>query len=69
MNGNEFVRAIKRIGKERGVGVRLDKAHGKGSHGTLFLGDRRTTVKHSEIGPGLLAKMLRQLGLTKRDLR
>ena len=35
----------------------------------LYLGNRRTVVKtHGEIGPGLLAKMLKDLGLTKDDI-
>ncbi len=43
---------------------------GKGSHGTLYYGDRRTTVKHrqAELKPGLLHAMLTQLGLTPEDL-
>ena len=37
----------------------------------LHHGDRKTIVKdrRKEIGPGLLAAMLRQLGLTDRDVR
>jgi len=50
--------------------VRFDKHHGKGSHGTLYYGARKTTVKDRkrEIGTGLLDAMLKQLGLTKKDL-
>ena len=70
MNGNEFVRKIRKIGKRQGVPVRFEGSHGKGSHGTLFFGNRRTTVKDrkQEIGPGLLATMLRDIGLSRRDL-
>jgi len=48
----------------------FDKRHGKGSHGTLYYGARKTTVKDrkKEIGPGLFSAMLEQLGLTKADL-
>ena len=45
----------------------FDPRHGKGSHGTVFLGDRMTTVKRGELGPGLLASMLRDLGIDRRD--
>ena len=39
-------------------------SEGAGSHGTLYAGHRRTTVKDrkKEIGKGLLAKMLADLG-------
>ncbi len=70
MTGNEFERLIKRLGRKRGVVVSFDSAPGKGSHGRLYYGDRFTTLKDrkKDIGPGLLAAMLRQLGLAKRDL-
>ena len=37
----------------------------------LHYGDRKTIVKdrRKELGPGLLAAMLRQLGLADRDVR
>jgi mRNA interferase HicA len=70
MRGSEFVRRVERIGRGRGIAVLFDKRHGKGSHGTLFYGARKTIVKDrkKEIGPGLLNKMLADLGLTKDDL-
>jgi mRNA interferase HicA len=70
MNGNEFERKIKKIGRKRGVVVAFDTGHGKGSHGRLYYGSRFTTLKdrRKEIGPGLLSAMLAQLGLTKADL-
>jgi len=70
MNGNEFERKIRRIGRHRGVLVSFDSGHGKGSHGRLYYGDRFTTLKdrRKEIGPGLLKAMLDQLGLTRKDL-
>ncbi len=70
MNGNEFERKIKNIGRKRGVAVSFDADHGKGSHGRLYFGARFTTLKDrkKEIGPGLLKAMLDQIGLTKSDL-
>lgn len=70
MTGGEFIRKIEALGRRTGVPVHLDKRHGKGSHGTLYYGTRKTTVKDrkKEIGPGLLAAMLSQLGLSKKDL-
>lgn len=70
MDGEELVRRVKRLGRERGAPVRFESRPGKGSHGRLYYGDRFTTVKdrRKEIGKGLLAAMLRQLGLSPRDL-
>lgn len=70
VNGNEFERKIKKLGRRRGIAVAFDRGHGKGSHGRLYYGNRFTTLKDrkKEIGPGLLNAMLVQLGLTKEDL-
>ncbi len=70
MTGNEFVRRVRRLGRERGITVRFDSRPGKGSHGRLYFGERFATVKdrRKEIGPGLHAAMLRQLGLNFEDL-
>jgi mRNA interferase HicA len=70
MNGHEFERKIRGIGRHRGVPVSFDAGHGKGSHGRLYYGDRFTTLKdrRKEIGPGLLGAMLKQLGLSRKDL-
>ena len=44
-------------------------SEGAGSHGTLHVGGRKTTVKDrkKEIGVGLLAKMLSDLEIQKDD--
>ena len=70
MNGGEFERRIRKIGRKRGVSVSFDPGRGKGSHGRLYYGTRFTTLKdrRKELGPGLLKAMLDQLGLTIRDL-
>ena len=70
MTGHEFERRIRRLGRNRGVAVSFDRGPGKGSHGRFYYGDRFTTLKDrkKEIGPGLLSAMLKQLGLTRRDL-
>jgi predicted RNA binding protein YcfA (HicA-like mRNA interferase family) len=70
MKGPEFMRRIRRRGKRTGILVRFESRHGKGSHGRLYYGPRMTTLKdrNKEIGPGLLRKMLRDLGLTQEDI-
>ena len=70
MNGAEFIRRIAELGRERGVPVRFEARHGKGSHGRLYYDKRFTTVKDrkKEIGKGLWHAMLKQLGLTRHDI-
>lgn len=69
MDGNEFERRVRRAGKANGVSVTW-KSHGKGSHGRLYYGARFATLKdrRKEIGGGLVNAMLKQLGLTKKDV-
>jgi mRNA interferase HicA len=71
MTGAEFVRRLRRLGRERGVAVRIDPGHGKGSHGRVFFGRRSTTIPHlkREIGVGLLRALCRQLGIGVDDVR
>ncbi len=65
VNGAEFIRMVRRIARRRGEPVRFVAHRGKGSHGTLYLGERRTIVKDrkKEIGKGLLASMLSDLAI------
>ena len=69
MNGAEFIRRIRKLGRKRGVQVEF-VTRGKGSHGRLYYGDRFTTVKDrkAELKSGLLHAMLKQLGLGPGDL-
>ena len=71
MRGSEFIERALELGRERQVPVYFDPKREKGSHGTLYYGSRKTTVKdrRKEIGPGLLARMVRQLGLSSDDSR
>ena len=70
MTGNELIRRLRRLGQPRGIEVRFDELKGKGSNAALYYGSRRTILKErrKEIGVGLLRTMLRQRGLTPRDL-
>ncbi len=70
MNGSELFKKLKRLGKQRGIAVTIEKRHGKGSHATLYFGDKRTTMKDrkKEIGKGLLNSMLADLGIDKDDI-
>jgi mRNA interferase HicA len=70
MTGAEFIRALRRLGRRQDVEVRFVTRRGKGSHGTLYFGERKTIVKDrkKELSRGLVADMLRQLGLDPGDL-
>ena len=69
MNGRQFIAKVRRWARARSLEVRFVAAGGPGSHGTLYVGDRRTTVKDrkKEIGRGLLARMLSDLGIDRED--
>ena len=71
MTGTEFIRRIQRLGRTRGVEIRFESRVGKRSHGRLHYGDRFTTVKDrkKEISRPLLAAMLAQFGLSRKDVQ
>jgi mRNA interferase HicA len=70
MRGNEFIRKILKHAKATGVACEWRPDRGKGSHGVLILGDRRTVVRNpkDELKTGTYYAMLKQLGLTERDI-
>ena len=70
MTGHEFMRRVRRLGRKRGVEVAFVPERGKGSHGTLYYGDRLTIVRNpkDELKTGTLHAMLDQLGLKLTDL-
>ena len=70
MTGRQFIRRVQRLTKVKGLEKPTFLAKkGAGSHGTLFVGDRETTIKDrkKEIGKGLLNKMLTDLGIDKNE--
>jgi mRNA interferase HicA len=46
VRGNEFIRKVQALAKERGLACRVDEKRGKGSHVTLYFGDRLTVVRN-----------------------
>lgn len=63
MNAQELLRKL---------GAEIDAEHGKGGHIGLRLNGRVSYLPmhgKKEIGKGLLHSILKQLGLTERDLR
>ncbi len=71
MNGNEFLKMIRRLGRKNDIPVSFETRPGKGSHGRLFYGEQFTALKDrkEEIGTGLYHKMLRDLGISPDDVK
>jgi len=67
MNSKAFIRRVRRYAKHHKLVFHYDARKGKGSHGRVFLGDRLTTVKHGSISPGLVHKMLKDLGIKSKE--
>ena len=71
VKGRDFIERVRNIGRARGVPVHVDTTRGRGSHVTLYYGQRFTVVKdrRKEIAPGLLSAMIGQLDLSRDDFR
>jgi mRNA interferase HicA len=71
MRGNELIKKVEALGKERGIAVRVDKKRGKGSHQTLYFGERKTIIRNpkDELKTGTYHAMLKQLGISEKDLK
>ncbi|HYB57527.1 MAG TPA: type II toxin-antitoxin system HicA family toxin [Alphaproteobacteria bacterium] len=70
MRGNDLIRSLMKLGRRRGVPVRVDAKRGKGSHLVLYFGARKSVVPdpQRELKTGTLHGILKQLGLTPGDL-
>jgi mRNA interferase HicA len=70
VKGSEFIRKVQSLARERGLACRLDEKRGKGSHVTLYFGDRLTIVRNpkDELKTGTLHAMCKQLGITRGAL-
>jgi len=71
MRGNELIKKVEALGKERGIAVRVDKKRGKGSHQTLYFGERKTIIRDpkDELKTGTYHAVLKQLGISEKDLK
>ncbi len=70
MNGNEFLRKVRRLCKKRKLTCKWYPRLGKGSHGVLRVNDRFTVLRNlkDELKTGTFQGMLKQLGLKDEDL-
>jgi mRNA interferase HicA len=70
MKGSEFIRKLKKLAKARNIDIKVEKKRGKGSHMTLYFGDRFTIIRNpkDELKTGTLKAMLVQLGIKEDEL-
>ncbi len=70
MKGSEFIKRVQKYGKQNNINVEWAPERGKGSHGTLYLGSRKTIVRNpkGDLKIGTLNAMLKQLNLSKEDI-
>lgn len=70
MRENEFIRRVQHYTRLQDIPCEWHPELGKGSHGVLLLGSRRTVVRNpkDELKSGSLHAMLNQLGLSKGDI-
>jgi mRNA interferase HicA len=71
MKGSEFVRKVQKLARGRKLECSWHPNMGKGSHGVLILGNKRTVVRalKDELKKGTFHGMLKQLGISERDLQ
>ena len=70
VKGSEFLRKARRAAKSKKLICNWVPSHGKGSHGTLYVGPNgKTTVQDlkREIPTGTLRAMVEQLELDAKD--
>ena len=70
MKGSEFLRKARRAARSNKLAYNWVPSHGKGSHGTLYVGPNgKTTVQDlkREIPTGTLRAMVEQLELDAKD--
>lgn len=68
MDDGEFLRKLRKCARRHGLSVVENRKRGKGSHRTVYFGDRKTVLAKGELPQGTLRAMLKQLGLTMKDL-
>ena len=71
MTGNEFIKRVKKLAKARGLEISINKSRGKGSHITLYYGDKFTVVRNlkDELKTGTYKAMLKQLGIKEDEFK
>lgn len=67
MTDQEFLRRLRRYARKHGLAIEYRPDRGKGSHAKVRLGDREATLPRGELKPGMFYRVLRDLGIDKKD--
>jgi hypothetical protein len=70
VNGNELLQKLRRLARRRKIDE-FDPSGGRGGHGLIVFGSRRTILRssrHKEIPSGSLRGMLSDLNIDPKDL-
>jgi hypothetical protein len=67
MIGREFVARARKYARAHDLEFSFDSKRGKGSHGLLRIGDRKTVVPAGKIKKGTFYSMLKQPGIRTRN--
>lgn len=65
MDRKQFLRALSDYCSDNKLDFRFEKSEGKGSHGMVYVGGRKTIVKKGKLTRGYRDLVLKQLGLDK----
>lgn len=67
MTGKDFINRVRTLAKEKGEYFSVEKKRGKGSHQTIYYGNRKTIIRNpkDELKTGTLEAMKKQLGIKK----
>jgi mRNA interferase HicA len=71
MTRDELIRRLRRLARRRGVVFEVARERGKGGHWSVRLGERWQPIpqaKGRDLASGTLHSILRNLGLSERDL-
>jgi mRNA interferase HicA len=72
VNADELIRMIRKTGRRDGIAVEIVRNEPKGGHVMVYYGDRKAPVpihgSAKELGKGLVAAILKRLGLRLTDL-
>lgn len=68
MKDTQLFRQLRALARKRNVDIRIEKRRGKGSHVTVYYGNRKAVVPSGELKTGTLHAILKQLNLTHDDI-
>lgn len=68
MTRSELLRKLKKLADNKNIYYDFKQERGKGSHGTVYLGDKRSLVPKGEIKTGTLHSIFKNLFIKEQDL-